>query len=193
MTIESRAIAVTLEKTNKVLSDSTRGGDSAWAVLFSQSRKIGSTFRQWTKLTRSILTFTFMLVAFMGTACSNDEYGPYHVIGYNYTDRTVYLFSIDGFGAGSSEANDPGGGGGIACCLSIPKNAKTMHIKVTLGWTEEQYEKDLPHDTFETDIPVPKLPNKHRGYIEVHFLPNQKIQAQWVDFPTTPHIPNAKN
>lgn len=141
---------------------------------------------------RSLVFALFALVVLSGAACSNDEYGPYHVIGYNYTDRTVYLFSIDDFGAGGSEAHQSGGGGGIACCLAISKAAKTMHFKVTLGLTQEQYEKNLPNDTFETDIPVPALPNKRSGYIEVHFLPNHHIEVKWVDFPTTPHIPNAK-
>jgi len=127
----------------------------------------------------------------VGKACSNEAYGPYHVIGYNYTDRNVAFFNIDGFGAGDSQAHQHGGGGGNVCCFTIPENAKTLHIKVGLGLTQEQYDKDLPNDTFETDIPVPKLPNKHHGYIEVHFLPERKIEAKWVNFPTKPYIPNA--
>lgn len=139
------------------------------------------------------LLFVCFAALLAGRACSSETYGPYHVIGYNYTDRTVYLFSLDDFGAGSSEAHQSGGGRGISCCLTIPRNAKTMHVKVTLGLTQEQYGKNLPNDTFEKDIAVPDLPNKHHGYIEVHFLPNQRIGAKWVNFPTTPHIPNATN
>ncbi|PMS08770.1 DUF3304 domain-containing protein, partial [Trinickia caryophylli] len=86
-----------------------------------------------------------------------------------------------------------GGGGGEVCCLDIPKHAKTLHIKVALGLTWEQFDKNLPNETYETDIPVPELPNKHEGYIEFHFLPGRKIEAKWVDFPATPHIPNGSH
>jgi hypothetical protein len=127
-------------------------------------------------------------------ACVSGEanmYGPYSVIGYNYTDRHIAGFYVNGHGVGSSEAHQPGGGGGIFCCLGIPKHTKILHIKVKLGLTKEQYERDLPNDTFETDIPVPQLPNKHDGYIEFHFLPDQRVEVVWVNFPTTPNIPNA--
>ena len=118
-------------------------------------------------------------------------YGPYSVIGYNYTDRNIASFIVNDFGAGPSEAHKAGGGGGMACCLAIPERAKTLHIKVELGLTEDQYEKNLPNDTYETDIPVPTLADKHDGFIEFHFLAHRHIEAAWVSFPTKPHIPNA--
>jgi len=139
----------------------------------------------------NLFIFGCLVVLMIGKACSNETYGPYHVIGYNYTDRNIFLFNIDDFGAGDSNAHQSGGGGGITCCLEIPRSARTLHFKIEYDLTREQYDKDLPTDKFETDIPVPFLPNKHAGYIEVHFLPRKKIEAKWVDFPTRPHIPNA--
>lgn len=126
-------------------------------------------------------------------ACVSGEgaYGPYSVIGYNYTDRHISSFIVNGFAAGASHAHESGGGGGIVCCLSIPKATMTFHIKVEYDLTREQYIKDLPGDVFETDIPVPPLKNKHDGFIEFHFLPQRKIEASWVSFPTTPNIPDA--
>ena len=122
------------------------------------------------------------------------SYGPYGVIGYNYTDRHISNFTVDGFGGGASHAHEAGGGGGIVCCLAIPKRAKTLHIEVELEWTKEQYEKNSPHETFEANIPVPVLENKHDGFIEFHFLPQQRIEAKWVDFPAMPNppIPNPR-
>lgn len=125
-------------------------------------------------------------------ACASDEgnlYGPYSVIGYNYTDRHIADFVVNNFAAGPSEAHRPGGGGGIACCLGIPEHAKILHIKVELELTEEQDAKNLPPDTFKTDIPVPPLPDKHDGFIEFHFLPNHRVEASWVAFPAAPSIP----
>jgi hypothetical protein len=139
----------------------------------------------------SLLLFVCATVFAAGRACSQETYGPYHVTGYNYTDRNIAAFDVNGFGGGDSVAHQSGGGGGFVCCLDIPKYAKTLRIKVVLDLTQEQDEKNLPPETYETDIPVPELPNKHDGYIEFHFLPERKIEAKWVDFPTAPNIPNA--
>ncbi len=124
-------------------------------------------------------------------ACVSGEgaYGPYGVIGYNYTDRHIVNFFINGFAGGASEAHKSGGGGVIVCCFSIPKNEKNLHIKVELEWTKAQYLANAPHDTYETDVPVPPLTNKHDGFIEFHFMPHQKVEAAWVNFPTRPNIP----
>jgi len=132
-----------------------------------------------------------LAILMIGKACSNETYGPYHLIGYNYIDRSIFSFWVNDTWGGDSNAHRHGGGGGITCCLEIPRSAKTLHFKIEYGWTEEQYKRKSPRDTFEMDIPVPELPNKHGGYIEVHFLPERKIDAKWVDFPTKPHIPNA--
>ncbi|CAG9258342.1 conserved exported hypothetical protein [Burkholderia diffusa] len=139
------------------------------------------------------LVLACFAVLAVGRACSQETYGPYNVTGYNYTDRNIAAFDVNDFGAGYSRAHDSGGGGGITCCLDIPKHAKTLHIKVVLDLTQEQDDRNLAPETYETDIPVPQLPNKHNGYIEFHFLPGRKIEAKWVEFPTTPHIPNATN
>ena len=120
------------------------------------------------------------------------SYGPYHVIGYNYTDRSIYSFTIDGFGAGGSTAHKPGGGGKSVCCMDIPRGKKIWHIKIEYELTRDQYKNNLPSDVYETNISVPSLPNKSQGYIEFHFLPGRKIEAQWVDYPTDPHIPFAR-
>ncbi|VWM11623.1 DUF3304 domain-containing protein [Burkholderia lata] len=118
------------------------------------------------------------------------SYGPYRVIGYNFTNRSIYSVKIDEFGAGNVRANKPGGGGGTVCCMDVPRDKKTWHIKLEYELTQEQYKKNLPSDVFETDIAIPPLPDKHDGYIEFYFLPQQKIEARWAKLPTDPHNPN---
>ncbi|MDR0241490.1 MAG: DUF3304 domain-containing protein [Burkholderia sp.] len=117
--------------------------------------------------------------------------GPYRVIGYNFTDRSIYSFMIDGFGAGGSTAHKRGGGGKSVCCMDVPRGKKTWHLKIKYELTQEQYRNGLPNEVYETDIAVPKLPNQRDGYIEFHFLPDRKIEAKWVEYPTDPHNPNA--
>jgi hypothetical protein len=164
---------------------------------FSIGVMIKALFGRFKKLPRGSKLSALLYIAVVALVAgdsiwsyANGTYGPYEVIGYNYTNRHISSFIVNDFGAGASEAHQPGGGGGMACCLAIPKNAETLHVKVELEWTKEQYEKRSPHDTFETDIPVPPLPNKHDGFIEFHFLPHQRVAAEWVSFPTTPHIPD---
>jgi len=142
---------------------------------------------------RSLFLLGCLMVLTIGKACSNETYGPYHLIGYNYIDRNIFSFWVNDTWGGNSNAHRHGGGGGMTCCLDIPEKAKTLHIKIEYDLTEEQYEKNLPTEKFETDIPVPNLLNKRNGYIEVHFLPERKIEAKWVEFPTKPHIKNTHN
>jgi len=143
------------------------------------------------RLIRNPIAISALLLAgSWGAHAQTASYGPYRVVGFNYTDRSIALFTIDGFGAGGVNAHESGGGGGTVCCMSVPRNGKMWHIKIAYELTQEQYKKDLPNDVYETDIPVPSLPNKHGGYIEFHFLPDRKIEAKWVESPTDPRNSN---
>lgn len=116
--------------------------------------------------------------------------GPYRVIGYNFADRSIYSFVIDGFGAGNLRAHKPGGGGGAVCCMEVPRGKKTWHIKLEYELNQEQYKKNLPGDVYETDIAIPPLPDKHGGYIEFYLRPERRIEARWAAAPTDPRNPN---
>jgi hypothetical protein len=146
-------------------------------------------FKRW----GSLMLFACVTVFVVGRACSQETYGPYHITGHNYTDRNIASFWVDNIWGANASAHYTGNGGdgGEICCFDIPKHAKTLHIKVVLGLTWEQFDKNLRNETYQTDIPVPELPNKHDGYIEFHFLPERKIEAKWVDFPATPNVPDA--
>ncbi len=114
--------------------------------------------------------------------------GPYRVVGFNYTDRGVYSFVVDGFGAGSVHARQFGGGGGTMCCMSVPRGKKTWHVRITYDLTPEEDARNQAPDIVETDVAVPALPNRRDGYIEFHFLPDRKIDARWVAYPTMPRM-----
>ncbi|KVF73200.1 hypothetical protein WS75_18435 [Burkholderia sp. FL-7-2-10-S1-D7] len=79
----------------------------------------------------------------------------------------------------------------MACCMEVPRDKKTWHLKVTYDLTPEEDARNLSPEIYETDIAVPKLPTKRDGYIEFHFLPDRKIEAQWVEYPTGPRNPNS--
>jgi len=139
------------------------------------------------RLIRNPIAIAALLLAGLWWAhAQTASYGPYRVVGFNYTDRGVYNFVVDGFGAGSVHARQFGGSGGTVCCMDVPRNKKTWHLKVTYDLTPEEDAKNLSPEIYETDIAVPQLPNKRDGYIEFRFLPGRKIEAQWVDYPTGP-------
>ncbi|MDR0241489.1 MAG: DUF3304 domain-containing protein [Burkholderia sp.] len=140
-----------------------------------------------------IVTSTLLLSAAPLVHAQTGSYGPYRVVGFNHTDRGVYSFVVDEFGAGSVHARQFGGGGGTACCMEVPRSKKAWHIKVTYDLTPEEDAKNLSPEVYETDIAVPKLPNKREGYIEFHFLPERKIDAKWVEYRTDQHNPNTRS
>ncbi|OXI95248.1 MULTISPECIES: DUF3304 domain-containing protein [Burkholderia] len=119
-----------------------------------------------------------------------ESYGPYRVVRFNYADRGIYNFVVDGFGAGSVHARQFGGRGGTVCCMAVPRGTKAWHLKVTYDLTPEEDARNLSPEIYETEVAVPKLPNKHDGYIEFHFLPDRKIEAKWVEYPPDPRNPN---
>jgi len=136
-------------------------------------------------------------VLLLGGACwahaQTASYGTYRVVGFNHTERGVYNFVVDGFGAGSVHARQFGGSGGTVCCMTVPRNKKIWHLKITYDLMPEEDARNLSPEIYETDIAVPRLPDKHDGYIEFHFLPDRKIEAQWVDYPTGPRSVNTTN
>ncbi|WP_322025794.1 hypothetical protein [Burkholderia sp. BCC1977] len=83
-----------------------------------------------------------------------------------------------------------GGRGGTACCMAVPSGTKTWHIKITYDLPPEEDARNLSPQVYETDIAVPTLPNRHDGFIEFHFLPDRRIEAEWGEYPATLRNPN---
>lgn len=118
--------------------------------------------------------------------------GPYRVISFNHTDRSIYSYQIDGFGAGGAYANESQGGSSIVCCLDVPPGKKTWHIRIVYDLTREEAQRNQPDEVYETDVPIPALPDKHRGYVAFHFLPDRKIVSQWVARRIDAHVPDTR-
>lgn len=50
----------------------------------------------------------------------NNEYVTLDLIGYNYTDRHISDYDVDGQGGGDVRLSSPtSGGGGIVCCVRL--------------------------------------------------------------------------
>ena len=55
------------------------------------------------------------------------------LVGYNYTDRYIDSFSVDGKGGGNiNVSSENGGGGGIVCCVLYQPSSEPK--TVTVRW-----------------------------------------------------------
>jgi hypothetical protein len=110
------------------------------------------------------------------------------LVGYNYTNRYIDQFDVDGQGGGNIFVSGPGtAGSGNACCVSYRSGAKAR--KVRIRWqadacTFTSYidadggKHERIHSYFK-DVEVqidPNIPDFPR-YLEVHFYPDGHAEA----------------
>lgn len=121
------------------------------------------------------------------------------LVGYNYTNRSIESFEVDGQGGGNVAVSSPtSGGGGTVCCVThIPGD---YVWKVVVRWqsggcyyhlkshtSSEVY--DVLHPFFkEREVTVDgKRPAKPNN-LEVHFYPDGTIQAAVTEQESYPRL-----
>jgi hypothetical protein len=130
--------------------------------------------------------------------CKNDPY-ELEVIGYDYTDRAIADFSVNGQTGGNVFlSNETSGGGKLACCVILSKETKTPF------WIDVRYRMDAletysprrelePAGNYVTKrVEVTGLIPPKPGYLEIHFYPDNHIEAAIVGFQEGPSIPRLK-
>lgn len=110
------------------------------------------------------------------------------LVGYNYTDREIAQFSVDGASGGNIHVSGPnGGGGGSACCVRHLSADEKKYYKIRWHASSCRYGETAsgPHYSYdlhrfyrELDIPVDKEPSNTPSYFEVHFFPNGTVSAR---------------
>lgn len=142
-----------------------------------------------------------LLVACSGQASDTKRASPakayqpvkYHrlaLIGYNYTDRYIDSFTVNGQGGGNLSISTPtSGGGSMMCCVGWMEGSE-LPKKITVKWvgsycTQRLFGREGPDDYQDlrqsiwktADIqfngPVPRDPEN----FEVHFYPDGTIEA----------------
>lgn len=111
---------------------------------------------------------------------------PYElaIVGYDYTDRPIADFSVDGTSAGnlylSSSTN---GGGSRVCCVALKQTTKTPF------WLTVEYRKDALQsyppgnviepagDYIKTKVEVKGPIPPDAAYLEIHFFPDGHLEA----------------
>lgn len=126
---------------------------------------------------------TLLLMASLLTACQAEQ-KSLGITGYNYTNRYIDGFSVDGQGGGNVLiSEDDAGGGGTVCCILLRPN-QALPVKVHVEWTYG-IEGDLrtgkifrQPETHEADVdlkgPIPKDPT----IFVVHFYPDNTVQVE---------------
>lgn len=121
------------------------------------------------------------------------------LIGYNYTDREIDDYSVDGIGGGSISMSSPtSGGGGTTCCVRLSKRiAGPIRVKIRWQFDGCRYLiKDFSGGADEVrhlfyreaevlvNVPVGKKP----AYIESHFFSNGKIEVRLTEHASLPMV-----
>jgi hypothetical protein len=118
--------------------------------------------------------------------------GPYNIVGFNYTDRPIHTFSVNGKWGGNVLAGDSGGGGGTTCCIEIDRSIKSVKVRWDWSYTGPQLAQKfpdfvlgrgapVPSDLIETMVDLPELPDGSHGYLGVHFFPDHVIKITYSD------------
>jgi len=108
--------------------------------------------------------------------------------GFNYTNRYIDDFTVDGHSGGNLRVSGPGGGGGgSACCVSyVPTvTPKSVTIRWQVGGCIFLSKSSDGTVTFENTYPYFRQTNvvldekggKEPKYISVHFYPDGTVQA----------------
>ena len=110
------------------------------------------------------------------------------LVGYNYTNRYIDEFSVNGNGGGNLFVSDEvNGGGKSACCVSYITGPGDWNVKVrwqtdACTYDERTYsngEKNHNIYSFFKEAKVlvdPHVPD-HPAYFEVHFYPDGHVEA----------------
>lgn len=108
--------------------------------------------------------------------------------GYNYTNRYIDSFSVEGQGGGNIYVSSPtSGGGGTVCCISFFPRAPDETVRVrwvadACYFSQKSTFSDQMLDNIyriykEQDAPVEVLAKDNAKYMEVHFYPDGAIKV----------------
>jgi hypothetical protein len=104
--------------------------------------------------------------------------------GYNYTDRAISDFYVNGAGGGNISSRNEGwpygGGGGLSCGTSVKGLTATVRWEYSLpNW--QDYEKHIKPETHEVTVPMPIAQSNYSRYFQVRIFPDNHVELKLVD------------
>jgi hypothetical protein len=110
------------------------------------------------------------------------------IVGYNYTDREIAGFTVNGYAGGTLHVSGPyGGGGGSVCCVKYVAGHKAREFQIRWHATSCRYGEtgsgasytyDLHRTYTQRTVEVEKQSVDKSKYLEVHFFPDGSIKAR---------------
>ena len=109
------------------------------------------------------------------------------IMGFNYTDKNINAFSVDGNGGGNlSVSSASGGGGGSVCCA--PYTAGDPAPTISVRWQFDACTYDIWHDEdgkefsnifsiYKTVAVKAASVSTHPRYLEIHIFPDGHVEA----------------
>ena len=121
------------------------------------------------------------------------------ITGYNYTDRYINDFSVNGNGGGNIYVSSPaGGGGGSTCCVTYISGDKNWKVKIEWqigGCTYDNSVNDDGSQVYsihpyykEVEVEVEPHITIDPQYLEVHFYPDGHIAAAVTEKKSAPRL-----
>lgn len=121
------------------------------------------------------------------------------LIGYNYTDRYIDIYTVDENGGGNLFVSSAGsGGGGTTCCMRYRQTGRPQ--TVTIRWqfdgciylskstiSLEVYE-NIHNFMKEVEVAVDESVSTNPQYIETHFYPDGTVQVALSDKLSAPRL-----
>ncbi len=173
-------------------------------------------FRKRLALPRGLLLLSLMLIVLFFSACkaqtsdANAADQPRKkapigtavgltLVGYNYTNRYIDEFSVDGVGGGNLFVSGPtSGGGGDVCCVDIVSGAHARKVKIRWQadactydertWSNGEKHSDIYSFFKEVEVQVdPHIPD-FPAYFEVHFYPDGHVEAAITEHASPPRL-----
>lgn len=136
-------------------------------------------------LVKKMLTVNFAALAL--TACQKtpeDEPQMLAITGYNYTDRYIDGFSVNGQGGSNVLLSDDSDGGGKTTCCIVWRPGTALPVPMLVEWTYGE-NQDLrtgqiykPRETHRVEVELKGPAPKNPTVFAVHFYPDNTVQVE---------------
>ena len=125
-----------------------------------------------------------LLMASLLTGCQAEQKKMLSITGYNYTNRYIDRFSVNGQGGGNVLLSEDDAGGGETSCCIVFRSDQELPVKVHVEWTYgiegdlqtgQVFRQPETHQV-EVDLlgPIPEDPT----IFVVHFYPDNTVQVE---------------
>ena len=106
------------------------------------------------------------------------------IVGYNYTDKNIERFTVNGYPGGSISLSSPtsGGGDGHCCFPFLPNVHYPFEVEVEWGSSD----RDGPKQKKKLLIPKPNVLNPK--FLEVHFYQDGRIEGEITEIDSPPRL-----